>query len=100
MISKTQNLHSMELQSSGDKKIEIRVTEKFHTSPDSSGAGLLQALFLDNEAGANEQAGRDSKDQTLDVIRGHGLIGVRPAGRLSRHEMGENENENGRGNKS
>ena len=56
------------------------------TGSDSRSPGLLQALLLNNEAGADEEAGGQSKNQTLDIIRGHASIGVSPTGTtLSRH---------------
>lgn len=46
------------------------------------GTGFLQALLLNNEAGADEEAGRKCKYKTFDVIRGHALV---PTGSLGGH---------------
>lgn len=54
------------------------------TSPNAGCAGFLQALFLDNETGANEETGGEGQDQALDVVRGHAL-GPAPRDRDLRH---------------
>ena len=54
------------------------------TGPDSTSTGLLQTLLFDNEAGADEEARRESEAQSLYVVGGHALAPARRT-RRSRH---------------
>lgn len=54
------------------------------TGPDSTSTGLLQTLLFDNEAGADEEARRESEAQTLYVVGGHALAPARSRRRRRR----------------
>jgi hypothetical protein len=43
------------------------------TCADTGRTGLLEPLLLDDEAGANEEAGGEREHQPFDVVRGHAL---------------------------
>lgn len=62
---------------------------ELRTCSDARSPGLFQTLLFDNETSTNKQARRQSKNQTLDVVRGHAPVGISPAHRgaltLSRH---------------
>jgi len=49
------------------------------TRPDAGGCGLLESLLLDDEAGADEEAGGEREHQALDVIRRHARVPPPPA---------------------
>ena len=54
------------------------------TGPDSTSTGLLQTLLFDNEAGADEEARRESEAQSLYVVGGHALAPARSRRRRRR----------------
>jgi len=49
------------------------------TGPDARGGGLLETLLLDDEAGADEEAGGEGEHQALDVVRRHARVPPSPA---------------------
>ena len=60
------------------EKAKSHQNQVLHTCSDSRSPSLLQPLLLDNEASTNEKARRQRKNQTLDVVSGHALVGVSP----------------------
>lgn len=53
--------------------------KKKGTGPDAGGCGLLEALLLDDEAGADKEAGGEREHQALDIIRRHARVPPSPA---------------------
>ena len=53
--------------------------ERRGTCADAGGAGLLEPLLLDDEAGPDEEAGGDREQQALDVVRRHPRVRHHPA---------------------